>query len=336
MKYFDYREFIEENFLIKDKKGEVVPFKFNDTQNYYYEILEQDYPDFNGIRENDLKFRQPGFSSLIDAMFTADFIMAELGEAPITDSDIYSHKEDETKVLFDRVSDYFYNSWISKAFSLDFHQEKEDISRVRSELLELDSGKKMKGDNGALINVQTASARVSGRGGTKQNIHWSEIAFYPNTEIMNAENLVVASEQQVADGYGKIFRESTGNIAGDYFDIEFQKGEDGIGEFKSRFLGWWVHGEYTRKAPHNWIVPDYYNNVIKKYAVSIDQCYWHFKKTNGLTDKKRMREYPTSKHEAFLYGGELYFDKRAIQKHLENVQEPIYIGIDLINNYARA
>lgn len=334
MKYVDYKEFIEENFLIKNKEGEVVPFIFNETQNYYYNLLEEEHPDFQGVRENILKFRQPGFSSLIDAMYTVDFILAELNEAPITDSDIYSHKIDETKVLFDRVSDYFFNSWISKAFSLDFIEQKSDIERMRNQILELDSGNRMKGVRGALMNVQTASAKVSGRGGTKQNIHWSEVAFYPNTEIMSAENLVTAAEQQVKDGYGKIFRETTGNIAGDYFDVEFQKGLDGIGEFKSRFLGWWVHPEYTLVAPDEWVIPEYYNEVREKHGATKDQCYWHFKKTNKLTDKKKIREYPTTKHEAFLYEGDLYFDKEALQHYSSFTRKPILESVDLIRDYA--
>ena len=334
MKYVDYREFIEENFLIKNKEGEVVPFIFNDTQIYYYNLLEKDYPDFQGIRENDLKFRQPGFSSLIDGMFTVDFILAEMGEAPITDSDIYSHKMDETKNLFDRVSDYYYESWISKAYSLDFFNNKSDIKKIRSQLLELDSGNKMKGKQGALMNVQTASAKVSGRGGTKQNIHWSEIAFYPNTQIMSAENLVTAAEQQVKDGFGKIFRESTGNIAGDFFDTEFTKGEDGIGEYKSRFFGWWIHPEYVREAPIGWEIPEYYKNIVEKYNVTKNQCYWHFKKTNSLTDKKKIREYPTTKHEAFLYGGEQYFSKEALQHYAGTIIKPIAEGVDFIRAYA--
>lgn len=334
MKYVDYKEFIQENFLIKDKEGNVVPFFFNDTQNYYYDLLEKDYPSFQGIRENDLKFRQPGFSSLIDAIFTVDFILAELGEAPVTDSDIYSHKIDETKVLFDRVSDYFYNSWLAKAFSLDFFQDKAEISRVRSSLLDLDSGNKMKGKHGALINVQTASAKVSGRGGTKQNIHWSEIAFYPNTDIMSAENLVVAAEQQVSDKFGKIFRETTGNIAGDYFDVEFDKGEKGLTNFRSRFLGWWIHKPYTLESPPDWSIPSYYDKIVIDHGVTRDQCYWHFKKTNGLTDPKKIREYPTHRTEAFLLSGERYFDKEAIIRAKNKTVSPIRQGTSFFQAYA--
>lgn len=326
----NYKAFIEDNFFIKNKKGEIVPFVFNETQNYYWDLLLKEYPTLQGIRENDLKFRQPGFSSLIDGMFVTDFILSERGEIPISDSDIYSDKEEDTKVLFKRAS-MFYDSYLAKDYGLDYldSNQRRQIPKIRLETLTLDSGTLMQGKLGALLNVQTASARVSGRGGTKQNIHWSEIAFYGNTEIMNAEELVTAAEQQVMDGYGKIFRETTGNLSGDFFDLEYQKGLKGIGQFKSRFLGWWLHGEYTLPAPEGWLIPSYYDDVIEKHQVSKDQCYWHFIKTDKTLNKKKLREYPTYAVEAFLYSGEQYFDAEAMEYYTKLVREPIKTGLTL-------
>ena len=225
----NYKEFIQDNFLIKNKEGEIVPFKFNETQAYYYDLMLNEYGDeLRGVRENILKFRQPGFSSLIDAIFTTDFIFSEWGKIPLTDADIVSHREKDTVVLFNRVSmflDSFFNKW--------------NINR--KDYLEIDTTTLLKGRRGAQMYVQTAGAKVSGRGGTKQNIHWSEVAFYPNTEILNANTLVLGAEQQVADGVGKIFRETTGNTDVDFFAEEYFRGLEGLSEFKSRFLGWWLH-----------------------------------------------------------------------------------------------
>ena len=47
----DYKGYIEYYYKIKNKKGEIVPFKFNNIQNFYYDILLNDYPDFTGICE---------------------------------------------------------------------------------------------------------------------------------------------------------------------------------------------------------------------------------------------------------------------------------------------
>lgn len=311
----DYKLFIEDNFQIKNKEGLVTPFILNDTQLYYYNLLLQDYPQFDGIRENILKFRQPGISSIIDAIFTVDFIMSEEGKINLTDTDIVSHKEKETKVLFDRV-DLFLNSYFQKS------------GRKRKEFLKSDNSLMIEGHRGSQMHVQTANAKVSGRGGTKQNIHWSEVGFYPNTEILSAEDIVIGAEQQVLDGKGKIFRESTGNISGDFFSSEYERGKNGEGEFKSRFFGWWIHKEYTRIAPDDWIPPREYTSLLSRNLATVNQCYWHFKKILSQSDeKKTRREYPIDDTEAFLMGGDQYFDTDALLYYMATIKKPITEGL---------
>lgn len=322
----DYRGFIEDNFVIKDKEGNLVPFKLNSTQLYYYDLLQDEYGDKGlvGIRENILKFRQPGFSSLITGIFATDFILSELSEIPIIDSDVYSHKDDETAVHIQRFN-MFIDSWLLKDQGGDYliPEHHEEIRKLRKYLLRVDNGGEIIGKRGAQYHAQTASAKVSGRGGTKQNIHWSEVAFYPNTEIMNAETLVTGAEQQVPDGKGKIFRETTGNLAGDFFAREYMLGKDGQSDFKSRFLGWPIHAEYSTPAPEGWKPPEYYDKVRAESGTSVDQCYWHYMKTRGLTDIKRLREYPTYDTEAFLMSGKPFFDKDALLYYTNNTIEPV-------------
>jgi hypothetical protein len=310
MKRINYKAFIEDNFLIIDKEGKIVPFIFNDTQNYYWELLKREYPLLQGIRENILKFRQPGFSSLIDAIFTVDFIRAEEGKTPIVFADIYSHKDEETKKLFQRVS-----------FFLDSFFNKYKINRKL--FLEEDTQGYIKGRRNSDITVNTANAKVSGRGGTKQNMHFSEPAFYPNTDILNANDLVLGAEQQVADGIGKIFRESTGNMIGDFFNEEYEFGKLPGSKFKSRFLGWWLHKEYTMTPPAGWVMPDKYKKLNREHGAGPEQCYWHFWKINSAkpADREKLaREYPCDDIEAFLQQGKLYFNVEALRYYKDIVK----------------
>jgi hypothetical protein len=184
--------------------------------------------------------------------------------------------------------------------------------------------------NGTQIQTQTASAKVSGRGSTRQNIHWTEPAFYPNTQIMSAETLMTGAEEQVPSGFGKIVRETTGNIAGDYFAREYQLGKDGVSDFNSRFLAWYLHKPYTKDVPEGWALPEYYEKLVKDGLATAGQCYWHFEKTRGLTDKKRLREYPTYDTEAFLLSGTSFFDGDAMVYYNNMIKEPIkevlYVG----------
>lgn len=321
----NYKAFIEDNFYIKNKEGVIVPMKFNATQDYYYGILKADYPTLQGIRENILKFRQPGFSSLITGIFATDFIMSELGEIPIVDADIYSHKDSETDAHIARFN-MFIDSWMLKDLGGDYSlpEHRKELPRLRKQFLAVDNGGELVSKKyGAQYHAQTASAKVSGRGGTKQNVHWSEAAFYPNTPVLNAKQLVTGAEQQVPDGIGKIFRETTGNLAADFFAEEYKKGKEGKTPFKSRFLPWYIHREYTRPAPEDWEPPAYYDKVRGDFGTTVDQCYWHFIKTGGLLDKELLREYPTYDTEAFLLGGKKFFDAEALIYYSGLIKDPI-------------
>jgi hypothetical protein len=325
MSKIDYRAFIEDNFTITTTEGVLVPFKFNDIQNYYYDLLIKDYSEeLSGIRENILKSRRFGFSSIIDAMFVVDFILSELGAIPLTNSDVYSYKDKDTQVLFTRVNQ-FLDSYLLKDQGYDYKDlsHRKHIPTLRKAFLKTDvSGTAIIGKNGAEYHCLTAGAKVSGRGGTKQNIHWSEVAFYGNTAILNARDLVTGAEEQVSSGIGKIFRETTGNVADDYFSSEYYMGKDGVSDFKSRFLAWHLFGAYRKPAPEDWTPPEYYDAIIRE-GVDKDQCYWHYEKTRGLTDKRRLREYPTSDTEAFLLGGEPFFDAEALLWYTNNTKKTI-------------
>lgn len=325
MSKVDYKSFIEDNFTITTINGEIVPFKFNDIQDYYYNLLIKDYgEELDGVRENILKSRRFGFSSIIDAIFATDFILSELGAIPLTNSDVYSYKEKDTKVLFTRVNQ-FLDSWLLKDQGLDYRntQDRAALNKLRKAFLRTDeSGTVIVGKNGAEYHCLTAGARVSGRGGTKQNIHWSEVAFYNNTDILNAKDLVTGAEEQVSSGIGKIFRETTGNVADDFFNEEYQLAKDGLSEYKSRFLGWFLFGAYSKPAPEDWQPPEYYDK-IREEGVTVDQCFWHYEKTRGLTDKKRLREYPTTDVEAFLLGGDPFFNEDALLHYYNQTKKPI-------------
>lgn len=321
---FGYKTFIQDNFYLKDKEGQIIPFILNEVQSSYYAVLRQDYPDFQGIRENILKGRQFGVSTMWTGVFTTDFIMSAIGEMPITNSDIYSYKDEDTKAHFERVN-LFLNSWLLKSQGGDYGKldHREAIPELRKAFLKVDTTNYLETKNGTQIMTKTASAKVSGRGSTKQNIHWTEPAFYPNTEILSAKQLMTGAEEQVADGIGKIVRESTGNLAGDYFTEEYYAGKEGRSVFKSRFLAWYSHKPYTLTSPSGWELPEYYQKLVDDDLATIDQCYWHYMKTRELKDKEKLREYPSREREAFLYGGSPYFDPDALIYYGNNIKEPL-------------
>lgn len=305
----DYRTMIESGFEILDKAGNRRPFILNPIQRGYLETLEKDYPDMQGIRENDLKARQEGFSSLIDAIFTVDFLALEnIG------GQIISHKEKETEILMNRVS-FFIDSWCEKR------------GLTRDQILKVDTKPYMETYRGSYLFLGTAGAKTLGRGGTLQNIHWSEVAFYPNTEILNAEKLVTAAEQQVMTGIGKIFRESTGNMIGDFFHRECERSTRGESTFKFRFFPWFDNPEYRTPITSAFTPNEMEQHLMEKHNLTQEQIFWYRRKGMEFeTETLFMREYPNVPEDSFLSSGSGFFDAEALKFYVDNARDPLKSG----------
>jgi len=320
----DYRGFIRDNFLIIDEAGNKMPFIFNDIQEKYYQTLILEYGEnLQGIRENILKARREGFSSFVEGIFMADFILSTLGKIPIISGQVVSHKKEEVKPHIKR----------SNLF-LDSYLEKNGISR--KQFLSQDNSDYMESVVGAEYYVGTAGAKTLGRGGTLQNLHWTEVAFYPNTAVLNAENIVMPAEQQIADDIGKIFRESTGNTLVDFFATEYLDAKnappDDIKEFKSRFYAWFEFGNYRREVPPEFQFTEDHKEFMETHGLDKEQMYWYIRKVlskKGVTKtgedklRKAKREYPTTDMEAFIMSGKMYFDSEAVDSYRQKVKRPI-------------
>lgn len=307
----NYKKMIETGFTAIDKHGVECPFIFNDIQNDFTNKIDGWFPEQQGIRVNIDKARQQGFSAYIDAVFTVDFLAREnIG------AQIISHKESETEFLFKRVSHY-----------LDSFCEKKKVRR--KDILATDSTSYLENKtNGSYIFIGTAGAKTLGRGGTLQNIHWSEVAFYPNGPLTSPEKIVTGAEQQVGMGIGKIFRESTGNTVGDFFHGECERSRIGESNFKFAFYPWWMHNEYQTDEP---VEPnggeEKLIEKIMRVGVNQKQINWYLKKSREYkTMALFFREYPTVFEDSFLVTGDGFFDKDALLWYRDNIKKPIVEG----------
>lgn len=247
-----YRQFIEDNFLIDAaKNGQLVPFIFNDVQVDYYNDLVRDYDIENRgidqpIRENILKARREGFSSLILALFAADDIMQENP----TQSDVLSYKDDATTTFRNRYRTYVLSFYLKLA-GYTAEQIRENprlLEDIAPQVLSIDSGDIEIKANKAKFQCNTASARVGGRGGVRHKILFSEIAFYPDTPKLKASEMVEATSQQVDPDSGWIFAESTENGTGTYQYQMWDKAKKGLLRFINRFYGAGRHYTEERLA----------------------------------------------------------------------------------------
>jgi hypothetical protein len=187
---FDYKKFIESNFSIIDKHGARCDFRYNPVQARFDK--EQDHDILI------LKARQQGFSSVIDAIFTTDFILRENSYGAIV-ADI----EDNAVGLLDRIK-FFLNSYEEKNKKKINFTEK----YIKSDIVDLkyDSRFELYHDfmNSRLV-IGTSKNVEFGRSKTITNLHLSEIAFYNNIQ-----KITMGAGQAVVEG-GRKWLETTAN-----------------------------------------------------------------------------------------------------------------------------
>jgi hypothetical protein len=189
-------------FNIVNKDGQSVSFLPNNFQ-------EKFLTDMSG-RDVILKARQCGFSSLILAMFTLDFLREENSR-----SVCISHDGPSATKLLDRVK-YFLDS--AKAKGLDLKLKYNSRYELVNE--EINS----------TFYIGASGSKSFGRGDTLTNLHLSEFAFYDDPKSM------LASALQAVVPQGKVIIESTANGM-NYLKEFWDKSKSGDTGFKTHFFG---------------------------------------------------------------------------------------------------
>lgn len=217
----NYWKFIESNFKIKNKEGQIVPFILWNPQDKYLTSLVNHYgKPLVGVRDIILKARKEGFSSLVLAMFATDFLIEDYPVASVC----IANTRDETRKLFDRCK-FFINSALEKhGKSLDDICDTSNSNELRNKI------------NGATINIGTAGSKTALRVDSVQNLHFSEAAHFQDTDIVTARETIEGALQMVDQAIGKVFIESTANGYGNYYQELEAKAHQGLSRFRSIFF----------------------------------------------------------------------------------------------------
>lgn len=188
-------------FNIVNKEGQSVPFVANKFQ-------EKFVNDMSG-RDVILKARQCGFSSLILAIFTLDFILKENSR-----SVVISHDSPSAQKLLDRVK-YFIKSAEDNGLliNLKYNSKNEMVNS----------------DKNSSFYIGASGSKSFGRGDTLTNLHLSEFAFYPDPKAM------LASALQAVVPTGRVVIESTANGM-NYFKEFWDNSKAGQTGFKTHFF----------------------------------------------------------------------------------------------------
>jgi len=240
-----YKRWIEDNLSIVNKDGQLVPFKLNAIQDRY---LTQDTSNKKDIL---LKARQQGFSSLILAMFTADFLLKEnVYNVVVADN------TDNAQGLLKRVKDYL------RCIDPDIEKALKYNSKYELYLEKFNN----------TYQIGTAENINFGRSKTITNLHMSEAAFYPHlTEILSGAMQAVVPT-------GRTIIETTANGFNEFKDL-WDRSERGETSFKplfykaSDFYSQEFLENKKRELGERMFKQEYPNDSIEAFITS-GQCYF--------------------------------------------------------------
>ena len=297
---------------IRTKDKQLAPLVPNAVQTLYLDMLQSAHEGFDwrngiytlrGVREDILKARQEGMSTLWLALYFLDTI-----NIPLTQTIILAHDTDTTERLF-KIVHRFYEH-------LPPHKKrpKKYSSRREIEFADIDS----------IIAVGTAGGDAVGRGGTINNVHMSERAFWPGVDG-GVELEMGLMEAVPLDG--NITRETTANGLNGYYQ-ERQDEERGESIYTPRFFGWNLNPEYRIEPAPDFVRTEEEETLAAGYGIDDAQLAWRRVKRLALKDKFA-QEYPINAQEAFLASGNPYFDRSFLFEVLAALNRPEFAPITL-------
>ncbi len=244
------------------------------------------------IRNDIVKARQEGFSSMILARFT----ILCLGVTN-TRAVVISHEREATERLLARVHGYLETFRGPKAKTR--YANRNEITFPKTN---------------ASIFIGTAGSRKFGRGDTITHLHCSEIAFWENPKDLMAGLL------QAVPKTGEVYRESTSNGAGTWWHRQTKRSQAGLGRFRFHFFPWHTFPEYSEDLTHEESV-----YVVESLDDEIEEpaLLWSGKLTAGQILWRRLKiydefdgdldlfkqEYPMTPEESFKVSGLSFFNK---------------------------
>lgn len=300
--------------LIKDKRGEMVPFVFNRAQRYLHFKLEQQKKRFGRVRANILKGRQQGCSTYVAARY-----YHKSTRQPGKSVFILSHDGKTTGKLFDIVKRY-----------------RDNAPAPIQPILAASNKNQLKFEGiNSDYSVGTAGSADVGRGGTVQYFHGSEIAYWEHTDAIQTGVL-----QSVADiDDTEIILESTANGMSNLYYKGCMDALQGIGDYILVFIPWWWQDEYERQPERGFTLT---KDELTYKAMHLSEyseeqalrklCWRRYKIIDLKTEWKFKQEYPATPQEAFQTSGTSLISAEKImlarKSTLVDQVAPLVLGID--------
>lgn len=252
--YSDFPHYAARVLRIKPKTpGPVVPFALNRAQLTVHNAVEWQRKRIGKVRVIVLKGRQQGISTYTEGRF-----YWRTSTRPGLNAYILTHEQKATDNIFAMVRRYYEHT------PQALRPATAQASAKELYFSRLTSGYK----------VATAGAKGTGRSGTVQLFHGSEVAFWPN-----ADEHMAGLGQSVADAPGtEVILESTANGVGNLFHAKWLDALAGRGDYIAVFIPWFWQPEYQTPLPPGFVMDDEEVEYQALYGVTNEQIAWRRKK----------------------------------------------------------
>lgn len=305
---------------IKTKPGELIKLELNTAQMRFFDKIVELRKAGKPVRIWLLKFRQGGFSTLIEAM-----IYAFTSQQENRNSLIMADEKEHANNLFE----------MSKLYQEMLEKEEPHLAVP----LKKSNEKKLEFDGiHSQIIIASAENTEAAKSHTFQYVHLSEVAFFRDLKTVLAD-----LNQTVPDhGDTMIIGETTANQMNDFYK-EWLRAIEGKTDWIPMFMAWFLMDEYRMPLLNGQLYPlkgikfDSDTSEIafeaeekelqKEYSLADDQINWRrwaiVNKCQGdvLTFHT---EYPSVWQEAFALSGGMFFDRRGLQR--QKATQPEAIG----------
>lgn len=298
---------------IRSERGEIVPFRFNESQQYFHDKVEEQRRLTGKVRVIALKGRQLGISTYVGGR-GYHYTTNSFGKRAF----ILTHESDATKNLYE--------------MTLRYHEHCPEIVKPRlgrSNVKELhfdllDSGYK----------VGTAGNKGVGRSSTIQFFHGSEVPLWENASEHAAGILQAIPSIEETE----VFLEGTAKGQGNFFHKQWQLAEAGQSDFIAVFMPWFWKKEYRVAIDRPLELTDKEIELSKLYGLTQEQLAWRRAKiinfsASGLNGEKLFcQEYPCNSVEAFQTTGDDGFISPDLvmraRKCTAEKYGPLIVGVD--------
>lgn len=257
--------------------GDLVPLAFNSAQRHLDRAVREQMEAKGKVRALVLKGRQQGIST-----YTEGRMVWRVANRHGVKGYVLAHEQAASDNLFGMFERYLTNLPPQITPMIGASNAKEIVfERLASRL-----------------QVATAGSKDTGRSGTAQYLHGSEVAFWPS-----AETHFAGIGQTVADAPGtEVILESTANGTANIWHELWQLAVSGKSDFIPVFIPWFWQLEYTRTPPAGFELTDDEQEYQETFGLTMGQMAWRRNKidTDFRGDESLFdQEYPGSPELAF-------------------------------------